>query len=77
MSQDINLVKANLEFLQQAKQEIFELFEDVRNNFDGSDYQQGKKDGLRLALALLGNPKWASFNRGQALSNQSEKEETK
>ncbi len=66
---DPKLIKANLEFLQQAKQEIFELFEEVREKFDGSEYQQGKKDGLRLALALLGNPEMTKFNRGQAIEN--------
>lgn len=46
---------------------IFELLVAVRDNFDGSDYQQGKKDGLRLALSLLEPGKnWANFNLGGA-----------
>ena len=66
---DKELLSANLEFLLNAKQEIFEVFEELRNKFDGSEYQQGKKDGLRIALALLGNPEMMSFNRGGANQN--------
>jgi hypothetical protein len=64
--QDIRIMTANIEYLQNAKDEIFELFCDVRDKFDGSEYQQGKKDGLRLALALLGMPEMTAFNRGNA-----------
>ena len=52
------------EFLSSAKNDIFDLFVAVRDGFDGSEYQQGKKDGLRTALALLGNDGLDSFNRG-------------
>jgi phage pi2 protein 07 len=55
---------AGNEFLADGKQEIWELFQSVREEFDGSEYQQGKKDGLRSALALLGNPEMVDFNRG-------------
>lgn len=44
---------ASHDFLSDAKGEIWELFVAVRDDFDGSEYQQGKKDGLRSALALL------------------------
>ena len=44
---------ASHDFLSDAKDEIWELFVAVRDDFDGSEYQQGKKDGLRSALALL------------------------
>jgi hypothetical protein len=59
------LYKANYEFLASAASEIFELFISTLDEFDGSEYQQGKKDGLRIALALLGNPHWGTFNRGK------------
>lgn len=57
-------VSDNEEFLSNAKFEIFELFVSVSDEFDGSEYQQGKKDGLRTALALLGNPEFIAYNRG-------------
>lgn len=66
--QKIAIAMANLEYLENAKDEIFELFESVRREFDGSEYQQGKKDGLRLALSLLGIENMAAFNRGGPLS---------
>lgn len=66
--QKIAIALANLEYLQNAKDEIFTLFESVREEFDGSEYQQGKKDGLRLALSLLGVDNMAAFNRGGPLS---------
>ena len=34
--------------------EIWELYLDTVDEFDGTMYQQGKKDGLRMALALVG-----------------------
>ncbi len=52
------------EFLSNGRQEIFDLLEAVRAKFDGTEYQQGKKDGLRSALALLGTPEMISLNRG-------------
>ena len=52
------------EFLSSAKNDIFDLFVAVRDGFDGGEYQQGKKDGLRTALALLGNDGLDSYNRG-------------
>jgi len=62
--QEVALMRANYEYLANAKHAIFELYMDIRDEFDGSDYMQGKKDGLRLALTLLGNTDLASFNRG-------------
>lgn len=58
------------EFLSSAHDEIFELFERVRNDFDGSEYQQGKKDGLRSALALLGHVGMDQYNRGGSMSRE-------
>ena len=55
---------ASLESLSEGKQEIWELFERMREEFDGSEYMQGKKDGLRIALALLGAPEMIAFNHG-------------
>lgn len=52
------------EYLVEGKDEIFELFVKVRDEFDGTEYMQGKKDGLRTALALLGMPEMIAFNRG-------------
>lgn len=66
---DAELVKANLDYLENAKFEVFRLFVEVRDRYDGSEYQQGKKDGLRIALALLGNPEFTEFNRGDSKEN--------
>ena len=60
--------KASLEYLQEGRDSIFELFDDVRESFDGSEYQQGKKDGLRIALALLGSVGMENFNRGGSMA---------
>lgn len=49
-----DIIKANYEFLSNAKGEIFDLFLKIVEDFDGSEYQQGKKDGLRIALSFLG-----------------------
>lgn len=59
---------ASYDFLSDAKDEIWELLIAVRDSFDGSEYQQGKKDGLRSALAILGTPEMASFNRGGGMA---------
>ena len=34
--------------------ELVDLYTRVVDGFDGSEYQQGKKDGLRIAIAILG-----------------------
>lgn len=60
---------ASLEYLLNGKDEIFELLCQVRENFDGTEYMQGKKDGLRTALALLGMPEMLMFNRGNGMSD--------
>jgi hypothetical protein len=62
------------EFLSHGKDEIFELFVKIREEFDGSEYMQGKKDGLRTALALLGNSGLDEFNRGGQLARPPETE---
>jgi hypothetical protein len=62
--QKLRMEIASLKYLADAKDEIFELFASIREGFDGSEYQQGKKDGLRTALALLGMPEMLAFNRG-------------
>lgn len=56
---------AGAEFLDNATDKIFELLLEVSENFDGSEYRQGQKDGLRQALALLRDPAWANLNRGR------------
>jgi hypothetical protein len=61
---------AGNEYLSNGKQEIWELLESVRESFDGDEYTQGKKDGLRSALALLGNPEMVDFNRGNRNARQ-------
>lgn len=55
---------SGMQYLSEGKDEIFELFIRIREDFDGTEYMQGKKDGLRTALALLGTPEMAAFNRG-------------
>ena len=57
-----------LSFLEKAKEEIYDYFLEVREDFDGSEYQQGKKDGLRIALTFLGCDNMIEFNRGNRLS---------
>lgn len=56
---------AGAEFLDNAADKIFELFLEVSENFDGSEYRQGQKDGLRQALSLLRDPSWGNLNRGR------------
>lgn len=61
----LRFAAASQAYLQEGKDAIFELFVKVHENFDGSEYQQGKKDGLRTALALLGIDGMDTFNKGQ------------
>ena len=63
------ITQANYEYLSHARDEIFELFCEIRDKFDGSEYMQGKKDGLRTALALLGMDGMQNFNRGGPMEN--------
>ena len=63
--EQLRLDRASLEFLQAGKQDIVELLLAVRERDDGTDYVQGKKDGLRSALALLGIPEMQSLNTRQ------------
>lgn len=52
------------ELLDRATTSIIETLESIKADFDGSEYQQGKKDGLRIALTFLtDNPRWAALNR--------------
>lgn len=61
----LRLISENYDYLSDQAYEVMELFCSIRDEFDGSEYQQGKKDGLRLALALVsGNPTWKNLNRG-------------
>ena len=64
----LRFLTASQAYLSEGKDAIFALFVKVHENFDGSEYQQGKKDGLRTALALLGDVEMADFNRGQGKS---------
>ncbi len=34
--------------------EFIEFYLDFVERFDGTEYQQGKKDGMRIAIAFLG-----------------------
>lgn len=68
--QIINIKLAQLEYLSNAKDEIFELFQRIREEFDDTEYMQGKKDGLRTALALLGMPEMLKFNRGGGMARE-------
>lgn len=61
---DDNLIRANYEFLSDGVDEIWEILIAITDDFDGSEYQQGKKDGLRIALSLLGKPEMIDLNRG-------------
>ena len=63
---DKSMMRANYEFLIEGKDQIWELLIQVGDDFDGSEYQQGKKDGLRTALALLGNVELRPLIRGGA-----------
>lgn len=60
--------KAGLEYLSDGKDKIFELLIEIRDNFDETEYMQGKKDGLRTALALLGTDHMLELNRGGAMA---------
>lgn len=64
-------METSLDYLKKAKHNLFETFLVVADEFDGTDYQQGKKDGLRLAMAVMGDPEWLDFNRGNSRSRDS------
>jgi hypothetical protein len=64
-------METSLDYLKQAKHNLFETFLAVSDEFDGTDYMQGKKDGLRLAMAVMGDPEWLDFNRGNSRSRNS------
>lgn len=51
-------------YLEHGKDAIFDVFVEISQQFNGTQYMQGKKDGLRIALALLGNAGMAEFNQG-------------
>jgi hypothetical protein len=70
--QELSMALASLEYLSNAKDEIFELFQRVRDEFDGSEYMQGKKDGLRIALALMGMPEMLQYNRGGGMAREAQ-----
>jgi len=65
---DKSMMRANYEFLIEGKDQIWELLIQVGDDFDGSEYQQGKKDGLRTALALLGNVELRPLIRGGGMA---------
>lgn len=67
LEKEIETVKNQRDILRKAKREIFNLFDDVRCEFDGTEHQQGKKDGLRLALSFLyPDGGWEQFNVGES-----------
>ena len=81
--QKIKMKLAQLENIEEQIHSFFELFCDFVDEFDMSEYQQGKKDGMRLALSFLTNdPSWADLNRGGSMAReytpiQGEKEKSK
>jgi hypothetical protein len=67
--QEIKLKLAQYKHLQEQIEIFSELAFEFFDNFDGSEYQQGKKDGMRLALSFVtGDPSWAELNRGGRLA---------
>ena len=66
----INMELGNLDYLRNAKEEIWQLFVATLDEFDGTEYMQGKKDGLRIALALLGVDGLTDYNRGGKMSRE-------
>jgi hypothetical protein len=72
LEQQLMMATASLEYLSNGKDEIFELLQKIREQFDDTEYMQGKKDGLRTALALLGMPEMLQFNRGGGMGREAE-----
>lgn len=69
LEQQNEVLREALEDYQEQIYQIFELFNDVRDEFDGSEYQQGKKDGLRLALAIMQrDPEWVSYDLAHTMN---------
>ena len=80
--QEIQMKLAQLEYIQEQIHSFFELFCDFVDEFDMSEYQQGKKDGMRIALSFISDPSWADLNRGGSMAReytpiQGEKEKSK
>jgi hypothetical protein len=61
---------AQLEYIEEQIHSFFELFCDFVDEFDGSEYQQGKKDGMRIALSFISDPSWADLNRGGRMGRE-------
>lgn len=55
---------------EKARREIYDVYRETLKKFDGSEYQQGKKDGLRIALAILGDTDLIDFVRGGNLGRE-------
>lgn len=68
--QVIQMKLAQLDYINEQIHELFEFFVSFADEFDGSEYQQGKKDGLRVALSFVSDPSWIDFNRGMRNSRQ-------
>jgi hypothetical protein len=43
------------QYLEEGMERVYELLEKTCDDFMGTDYEKGRKDGLRLALALMGD----------------------
>ncbi len=67
---------AGFQYLSDGKDAIHQLMVEVSNEYIGNnnDYGQGFKDGLRKALALLGNTNMNYLIRGGSLANPNNKE---
>jgi len=63
--QEIQMKLDQLEYLRDRIHEFFELFCDFVDDFDGTEYQQGKKDGMRIALSFISDPSWGGLNRSE------------
>ena len=46
---------AQLDWITEAQFDLFEYYVEYCENFEGSDYEQGVKDGLRIARTFLGS----------------------
>lgn len=70
LQQQLNLANAQLDNYEEQKDQLLDLFQKVRENFDESEYQQGKKDGIRIALTFFTGNDWVRFNRGGKVARE-------
>jgi hypothetical protein len=69
LSRYIERLEGVKNYYEECSDKLMEMFLKVSNDFDGYDYSQGRKDGIRNALTIFGNTDWNRFNRDGGSAN--------